>query len=53
VLAAGLLGGDVAAADLATLAVIDMAERKLVKMIAGVGEQPWDVSSVAALSYCR
>jgi YVTN family beta-propeller protein len=35
------------------LAVIDMAARRLVKMIEGVGEQPWGVSSVGALSYCH
>ena len=33
------------------LAVIDMAARKLVKMIEGVGERPWGVPSVGALSY--
>lgn len=35
------------------LAVIDMAARKLVKTIEGVGEGPWGVSSVGALSYCH
>jgi YVTN family beta-propeller protein len=35
------------------LAVIDMATRELVKMIEGVGDQPWGVSSVGALSYCH
>jgi YVTN family beta-propeller protein len=35
------------------LAVIDMVARKLVKMIEGVGEEPWGVSSVGALSYCH
>ena len=35
------------------LAAIDMAARRLVKMIEGVGERPWGVSSVGALSYCH
>jgi YVTN family beta-propeller protein len=35
------------------VAVIDMAQRKLVKMIDGVGDQPWGVSSVSELSYCH
>jgi YVTN family beta-propeller protein len=35
------------------LAVIDMAARKLVKTIEGVGKAPWGVSSVGALSYCH
>ena len=35
------------------VAVIDMVARKLVKMIDGVGDQPWGVSSVGELSYCH
>lgn len=35
------------------VAVIDLIRQKLVKMIDGVGEQPWAVSMAGGLSYCH
>ena len=43
----------VALSDANKVAVIDARSRKLVKMIDGVGEEPWGVTMVGALNYCH
>jgi YVTN family beta-propeller protein len=35
------------------VAVIDMRTRKLVKMIDGVGDEPWGATMLGALNYCH
>ena len=38
---------------LADVAVIDTQRRELVKMIDGVGEEPWGATMVGAINYCH
>jgi YVTN family beta-propeller protein len=35
------------------VAVVDVQQSRLLKVIDGVGEKPWAVSSVGGLSYCH
>jgi hypothetical protein len=35
------------------VAVIDLRERRLVKVIEDVGEEPWGAHMVGALNYCH
>jgi len=35
------------------VAVIDAATRRVIKLIDGVGEEPWGVTMVGAINYCH
>jgi len=43
----------VALSEADQVAVIDVRARKLIKMIDGVGEEPWGTSMVGAVNYCH
>ena len=43
----------VALSEADQVAVIDVRERKLIKMIDGVGEEPWGATMVGAIGYCH
>ncbi len=43
----------VALSEAGKVAVIDIRQRKLVKMIDGVGEEPWGVTMAGAINYCH
>ena len=43
----------VALSEAGKVAVIDIRARKLIKLIDGVGEEPWGATMVGALNYCH
>ena len=43
----------VALSEANQVAVIDVRERKLLKLIDGVGEEPWGATMVGAIGYCH
>lgn len=43
----------VALSEAGKVAVIDIRQRKVVKMIDGVGEEPWGVTMVGSVGYCH
>lgn len=43
----------VALSEANKVAVIDIRERRVVKMIDGVGEEPWGVTMAGAINYCH